>query len=70
MYKRSLILALTEISKFGDVAGTKSFVEICTNVTSSFGFKASWTPLTYAALHGHVAVLSILLAASRKWESA
>jgi hypothetical protein len=50
-------LALIEISKFGEVAGTKPFMEICTNVTSSFGFKAGWTLLTYAALHGHVAVL-------------
>jgi hypothetical protein len=50
-------MALVEASKFGEVAGTKSFVEICTNVTSCFGFKAGWTPLIYAVLHGHVAVL-------------
>ena len=46
------------------VAGTKFYVEICTVDTSNYGFKAGWTPLTYAALHGHVVVLWILLEAA------
>lgn len=54
-------LALIKPSKFGDVDGTKSFVEIRTNVASNYRFKAPWTPLTYVALHGHVAVLRMLL---------
>jgi len=63
-YNSSLELDLIEASKFGDVAGTKSFVEICTIVTSSYGFKAGWTPLTYAAINGFVAVLGMWLEAA------
>ena len=49
-YNRSLELDLTEASKFGDVAGTKSFVEICTIVTSNYGFnplKPELNPICY-----------------------
>jgi hypothetical protein len=59
-------LVLIKVSKFGDVAGTNFFVEICTIVTSNYGFKAGWKPLKYAAIHGHVAVLQILIETSTK----
>lgn len=65
-YNRSLELAMIEDSKFWDVANTKSSVEICTIVTINYRFKSGCKPLTYAAVHGHAAVMRMLVEVSVK----